>query len=61
MGNIRDGLGRGRIVEQHAAAAVDLRVDEARSEQTALQIDDQVGARHVVRRRQCVDGRVAYP
>ena len=32
------------VVEQHAAAAVDLRVDEARHQQVALEIEDALGA-----------------
>ena len=47
----RDGRGLGGIVEQRAAAAVDLEVDEARRQQAALEVD----AARAVRQPRIVD------
>ena len=51
LADARDRRGLGRIVEQHAAAAVDLQVDEARRQQAAVEID----APGVPRRRGVID------
>ena len=52
-----DGLDARRIVEQHAATAVDLRVDKARQQHRAAAIDDLGAGRRLRRNRAYRTGR----
>ncbi len=51
---------RGIVVEQLAAAAVDLAVDEAGGQQRAAQVDDTVRAHHFTRAHHGLDAAVAH-